>query len=110
MAENLGRFLGPAGFAVTYAWSISPSGIQNHHFVFFASAALLALCAVLAWPTLTAENLIKRDDREERNVVVAIRDDDSVSIGAGGVQEARGDFDDSFVSTTDLGKREADMV
>ena len=73
-AESLGRFLGPVGFAVTYAWSISPSGPSsaygwvNHSFVFCASAVMLALCAVLAWPTLTAENLMKWEEDDDAAV------------------------------------------
>lgn len=73
-AESLGRFLGPVGFAVTYAWSISPSGPSsaygwvNHSFMFCASAVMLALCAVLAWPTLTAENLMKWEEDDDAAV------------------------------------------
>ncbi|CAN0329264.1 unnamed protein product, partial [Pylaiella littoralis] len=63
-AESLGRFLGPAGYAITYAWSISPStheaygGWVDYRFVFYASAAALAVVAVTAWGTLTLETLI----------------------------------------------------
>eukprot|EP00903_Cladosiphon_okamuranus_P022385 g20588.t2 len=51
-AESIGRFLGPAGFAIIYAWSISPSGSAsvdgwvNHNFVFCASAVILAIVRV----------------------------------------------------------------
>ena len=110
MTESLGRFLGPAGYAVSYAWSISPSGIQDHNFVFFVSAAMLALCAVLAWPTLTAENLMKKDNNEERDERVAVRDGGDWSGGAGGVQGACADFDLCFISTPDVAHRETDMV
>ncbi|CAM9145508.1 unnamed protein product, partial [Hapterophycus canaliculatus] len=63
-AESLGRFLGPAGFSVTYAWSISSTGVAgahdwvNYRFVFYASAVVLALCGSMAWQTLTHENLM----------------------------------------------------
>ncbi|CAM9674916.1 unnamed protein product [Ectocarpus sp. 6 AP-2014] len=66
-AESLGRFIGPAGYAIVYAWSVSPStldafgGWVDYRFVFYASAAALALVAALAWRTLTTENLMKPD-------------------------------------------------
>lgn len=80
-AESLGRFIGPAGYAVVYAWSVSPStldafgGWVDYRFVFYASAAALALVAVLAWKTLTTENLMKPDgckDAEAKSNVVGI--------------------------------------
>lgn len=108
-AESLGRFIGPAGFSITYAWSISPSGIQNHYFVFVASAAVLAMCALLAWPTLTAENLIKRDKGDERDGYVAIADGGTGSAGAGCVKGGRVDSD-FFASPVDGVKRESSMV
>ncbi|CAN0329539.1 unnamed protein product [Pylaiella littoralis] len=72
-AESLGRCMGPAGFAVTYAWSISPSardaygGWVNYRFVFCASAVILAFCTVLAWGSLTDKNLMagKTEQQEE---------------------------------------------
>eukprot|EP00752_Nemacystus_decipiens_P004782 g4353.t1 len=64
MFENVGRFLGPAGFATTYAWSVSPSapGLVNFRFVFFAAAAILAAGTILAWGTMTTENLTRNDE------------------------------------------------
>lgn len=62
--ESFGNCIGPAGFAILYAWSISPSGSASkfgwvdYHFVFFTSAAILVVCAVLAWRTLTHENIV----------------------------------------------------
>ena len=70
MAESLGRFLGPAGYAVAYAWSVSPSAHQvfggwvDYRFVFYASAVIIALAGKLAWGSLTAENLMK-PERED---------------------------------------------
>lgn len=70
-AESLGRFLGPAGYAITYAWSISPStheaygGWVDYRFVFYASAAALAVVAVTAWGTLTLETLINRPESKD---------------------------------------------
>lgn len=64
-AESLGRFLGPVGYSITYAWSVSASTLQAHggwvdcRFVFYASAAVLAVVARLAWDTLILENLMK---------------------------------------------------
>lgn len=77
--ESLGRFLGPVGYAVVYAWSVSPStaeaykGWVGHGFVFYVSAAALSLVAMLAWRTLTVENLIGRKMEEE-----------GVDVGGGG--------------------------
>eukprot|EP00752_Nemacystus_decipiens_P006569 g5915.t1 len=67
-AESFGRFVSPAVFATIYAWSISPSGstsahrLVDHNFAFYVLAAILAMCALLAWPTLTAEKMAKQDD------------------------------------------------
>lgn len=64
-AESFGNCIGPAGFANMYAWSISSSGWASaydwidYHFVFYASALVLTVCAVLAWRTLTHENMMK---------------------------------------------------
>ena len=110
MTESLGRTLGPAGYAVSYAWSISPSGIQDHNFVFFASAAILALCAAFAWPTLTAENLMEKVEREERDEGVAVWGGGVCSGGVEGGQGACAETDDCFISTTDVAQRETDMV
>ena len=67
-AESFGRFLGPVGFATIYAWSVSPSasasthGLVNHNFAFYLLAAILALCALVSWTTLTAEKFVMQDD------------------------------------------------
>ncbi|CAM9485595.1 unnamed protein product, partial [Laminaria digitata] len=60
MIESLGRFLGPAGSATMFAWSISPSSYDwvDHRFVFFLAAVSMALVAVLAWGTITHENMM----------------------------------------------------
>ncbi|CAM9645936.1 unnamed protein product [Ectocarpus fasciculatus] len=73
-AESLGRFIGPAGYAIVYAWCVSPStlaafgGWVDYRFVFYASAAALASVSVLAWRTLTTENLMKPDSCSGENV------------------------------------------
>lgn len=65
MSESLGRFLGPVGFATLFAWSISPSAGRwvNHQFVFFVAAACMALVTILAWGTVTPENMMKPAER-----------------------------------------------
>ena len=57
--ESLGRFIGPAGFATTYAWSVSSSSYHwvGYQFVFYTSAALSGGVAMLAWRTFTHETL-----------------------------------------------------
>ena len=64
-SESLGRFLGPVGFATMFAWSISPSSYDwvEHHFVFIVAALSTALYAVLAWGTLTHENMVSPSER-----------------------------------------------
>ena len=66
MTESLGRFLGPAGFATVFAWSISPSSYDwiDHRFVFFAAAITMAIVAVLAWGTITHEHVMKPAERK----------------------------------------------
>lgn len=58
-SESLGRFTGPAGFAKTFAWSISPAafGWVDHYFVFLLSAMAVSMVAVLVWRTLEVETL-----------------------------------------------------
>ena len=61
-AESLGRFIGPVAYSTIYALSISRSALEywwmDHHFVFYVSAALLALLAGPAWRTLTSDILV----------------------------------------------------
>lgn len=72
-AENLGRFLGPVGYSITYAWSVSAptrhayGGWVDYRFVFYASAAVLAVVAKLAWGTLTLERLTMKPELEGGN-------------------------------------------
>lgn len=56
-AECLGRFTGSAGFAVMFAWSVSPSAYDwvDFRFVFYASGVVLSVVAVLAWFILTRD-------------------------------------------------------
>ena len=60
MSESLGRFMGPAGFATVFAWSISTSSPHwvDCRFVFWAAAAAMALVAFVAWGTLTQEKVM----------------------------------------------------
>ncbi|CAN0354461.1 unnamed protein product [Ascophyllum nodosum] len=57
-AESLGRLIGPVAYSTTYALSISRSALEiafmDYHFVFYASAALMALLTGLAWRTMTS--------------------------------------------------------
>lgn len=66
MAESFGRFTSATGFAVLFAWSISPSnfGWVDHHFVFYASALVLGCVTVLAWRTLT-DDVFKEENTEK---------------------------------------------
>ncbi|CAM9674846.1 unnamed protein product, partial [Ectocarpus sp. 6 AP-2014] len=75
-AESLGRFCGPVGYATTYAWSVSPSTLEafggwvDYHLVFCASALALVVVGVMAWRTLTVENLMSEElDRADVDVV-----------------------------------------
>ena len=68
-SENLGRFVGPVMYSTTYALSISP-WTQNHpwmdyHFVFYVTAVMMALLAVVGWKTLTPEVLVKEAGSKE---------------------------------------------
>ena len=53
---------------------------------------------------------MKKDNNEERDERVAVRDGEDWSGGAGGVQGACADFDLCFISTPDVAHRETDMV
>lgn len=59
MSESLGRFICPMGFATMFAWSISPSSFDwvDHKFVFCFAALSMTVVAVLAWGTITHENM-----------------------------------------------------
>lgn len=59
-AESFGCFLGPVASATAFAWSISPGGYVwvDHRFVFLAAAGCLVIVTVLAWGTLTEENIM----------------------------------------------------
>lgn len=120
--ESLGRCIGPAGFANAYAWSISSSGFAsacawvNHNFVFYMSAVVLALCAALARPVCTAENLMKWEDDDQSTVGSECSlsgeqsDRTAGSLSPGGGISLR--LDGAFVSTpgVDVASREADLV
>eukprot|EP00752_Nemacystus_decipiens_P004783 g4354.t1 len=128
MFESVGRFLGPAGFATTYAWSVSPSSpdLVNFRFVFYAAAAILAAGAILAWGTMTTENLTRNDeDKGEEGDDDLLRPDvvllDGPSIGSKTTTSAGIDSgenrdvdvdrrDNLFSNSFGIAGREADMV
>lgn len=98
---------------------------MNHHFVFYVAAAFLALCGALAWPTLTAKNLVLQEDRSSDAATsdggssggldsVGSCSSPSSSVGGSSSgrhkQEGGVDLDDSFVSAADMARRETDMV
>lgn len=88
----------------------------------------MALCGVLAWPTLTVNNLMLREEEGDDHSDATIGDESSSggldsmgscsspssSIGGSSTgmrtQEGGVDLDDSFVSATDIARRETDMV
>ena len=59
-AEYVGRCIRPATCATAFAWSVSPSAYLwvYYRFLFYASAALMAAVTVVAWRTLTMENIV----------------------------------------------------
>lgn len=85
-AESLGRFLGPAGFATMYAWSISSTGSAsaldwvNYRFVFCVMSGLMVGCAALAWRALTEESLMKQKEGSDADVTIAAERDDDGDI------------------------------
>lgn len=67
MAENLGRFSGPIGFATMFAWSVSRSSPNwiGHRLVFFFAAFTMSAVAALAWGTITHKNMQPEEGRIE---------------------------------------------
>lgn len=61
MAESVGRTVGPAGWAIMFAWSVSASGknspVGGFRFVFTVSAILMGVVAVMGWKALTEESM-----------------------------------------------------
>lgn len=57
--QSLGRTIGPACWAVIFAWSISAPGREisfvDYHLVFNFSAIIMLLVVVLSWNALTEE-------------------------------------------------------
>lgn len=113
--ESFGRSLAPASFAIAYAWSISPSGsasaygLVDHNFVFLASAAVFALCGVLAWPTLTAENLMRKREDDDGDGDVGGGHSDSPAAASLSTVDGRGDRFDS-TAAAHVASRETDLV
>lgn len=93
-AESLGRFLGPAGYSITYAWSVSTStlhaygGWVDYRFAFYASAVVLAVVGKLAWGTLTLENLMKPES-EDGVISVNVAGSDGNVVGGSVTDVAR---------------------
>lgn len=59
-SQSLGRTVGPACWAVIFAWSISTRGgsilpLVDYHLVFNFSAFIMLLVVVLSWDALTEE-------------------------------------------------------
>lgn len=74
--ESRGRFIGPIGFANMFAWSISPSSFDwvDFRFVFIMSAIAMVVITILAWGTVTDENVlipVKRGFAAESAVIRA---------------------------------------
>lgn len=63
-AESFGRFTSAVGFAVLFAWSISPHssvfGWVGHRFVFHTFALALGAATILAWRTLSPDIFIEQ--------------------------------------------------
>lgn len=63
-AESFGRFTSAVGFAVLFAWSISPHGSVfgwvGHRFVFHVFALALGVVTMLAWRTLTPDIFLEQ--------------------------------------------------
>lgn len=72
MSESLGRFVCPMGFATMFAWSISPSsyGWVDHKFVFRFAALSMTVVAVLAWGTITHENMTSTEEQKSGVAVI----------------------------------------
>ena len=71
-AESVGRFLGPAGFANTYAFSVSRPAQElvwmDYHFVFYALAVVIMVGAIVEWWTFTADLVNSVSERAEGSV------------------------------------------
>ncbi|CAN0066183.1 unnamed protein product [Scytosiphon promiscuus] len=67
-AESFGRFTSAVGFAVMFAWSISPRasayGLVDHGFVFYVFALALSAVTVLARWTITPDIFRKQPAKE----------------------------------------------
>ena len=61
MSGSFGRAIGPVGFATIFAWSISPSAYDwvGHQFLFFLAALAMVLVTVMAWGSITEENMMQ---------------------------------------------------
>ena len=83
-AESFGCFIGPVASANVFAWSISPSSYYwvNHHLVFLAAALSMTVVTILAWGTLTEENIMSS---AESSVAADVPDSwaAETSLGAG---------------------------
>ena len=107
MSESLGRFVCPVGFATMFAWSISPSsyGWVDHKFVFCFAAFSMTVVAVLAWGTITHENMTSTEERKK--VVVGL---DRTPVGDSSSQKRRGDGAVRYPGLMPQPARKADLV
>lgn len=83
-SESFGRFIGPAGFAVVFAWSISTSAPDwvDYQFVFFGGALAMLIVTFLAWETVTDENMAHKGQSSDVDVVDC--SDSSMQAAVGG--------------------------
>lgn len=86
MTESLGRFLGPAGFATMFAWSIAPNSYDwvDYHFVFLLAAFSMAFVSVLAWGTITHENMMTSVERKVAADITVARSRDNAQTAVVG--------------------------
>eukprot|EP00752_Nemacystus_decipiens_P007148 g6401.t1 len=84
-AESFGRFTSAVGFAILFAWSISPhSSVLDwvgHRFVFHAFALVLGVVTIVAWRTLSPDIFV------EQHGAIKVRHTDCVAaemVGAEG--------------------------
>lgn len=70
MAESVGRFLGPAGYATIFAWSVSPSAYDwvGHRFVFYMSAIAIVVVTAVGWKSLALDRLVVPKDDDDTGV------------------------------------------
>lgn len=99
-AESFGCFIGPVASANVFAWSISPSSYYwvNHHLVFLAAALSMVVVTILAWGTLTEENIMSSSESSDAvNVSVSWADETRLGAGDASIPVARPGVEADFV-------------